>query len=77
MTSSRDSEAEQIPSDADAAAVNPSHNRERPVVWERWQKKRPFVRALEGTYSELTKDLLEQPRVLSFRDKPWRPSASA
>jgi gentisate 1,2-dioxygenase len=42
------------------------------VVWERWQKKRTFVRALEGTYSELTKDLLNQPRVLSFRDKPWK-----
>src|SRR5947209_17505419 len=48
------------------------HNREKPVVWERWQKKRTFVRALEGTYSELTKDLLSQPRVLSFRDKPWK-----
>ena len=23
------------------------------VVWERWQKKRVFVRALEGTYGEL------------------------
>ena len=43
----------------------PGHNRERPVVWERWQKKRTFVRALEGTYSHLTKELLEQPRVLS------------
>jgi gentisate 1,2-dioxygenase len=50
----------------------PGHNRERPVVWERWQKKRTFVRALEGTYSELTQSLLEQPRVLSFRDKPWK-----
>src|SRR5579863_1921893 len=48
------------------------HNRERTVVWERWQKKRTFVRALEGTYSELTRSLLEQPRVLSFRDKPWK-----
>ena len=44
------------------------HNRERPVVWERWQKKRTFVRALEGTYSHLTKELLEQPRVLRARD---------
>ena len=23
------------------------------VTWERWQKKRTFVRALEGTYGEL------------------------
>jgi len=52
--------------------VSPSHNREQPVVWERWQRKRTFVRALEGTYSELTRDLLDQPRVLSFRDKPWK-----
>ena len=72
MTNSSESEAAQLPTDADAAAVSPSHNRERPVVWERWQKKRTFVRALEGTYSELTKDLLNQPRVLSFRDKPWK-----
>jgi len=27
------------------------HNKE--VVWERWQKKRTFVRALEGTYGEV------------------------
>jgi len=53
-------------------APGTGHNREKPVVWERWQKKRIFVRALEGTYSELTRDLLEQPRVLSFRDKPWK-----
>jgi gentisate 1,2-dioxygenase len=56
--------------DDDAPAAG--HNREAPVVWERWQKKRTFVRALEGTYSELTRALLEQPRVLSFRDKPWK-----
>ncbi|MDE2474687.1 MAG: cupin domain-containing protein [Alphaproteobacteria bacterium] len=53
-------------------APGTGHNREKPVVWERWQKKRTFVRALEGTYSELTRNLLEQPRVLSFRDKPWK-----
>jgi gentisate 1,2-dioxygenase len=58
------------PRDGDAPASG--HNREAPVVWERWQKKRTFVRALEGTYSELTRALLEQPRVLSFRDKPWK-----
>ena len=42
--------------------ASPKHNQEQPVVWERWQKKRTFVRALEGTYSHLTKELLDQPR---------------
>ena len=31
--------------------------------WDRWAKKRTFVRALEGTYSHLYKKLLEEPRV--------------
>ena len=31
--------------------------------WERWAKKRTFVRALEGTYSHLYKQLVEPPRV--------------
>lgn len=62
-------EQPQLPSES---APGAGHNREKPVVWERWQKKRTFVRALEGTYSELTRSLLEQPRVLSFRDKPWK-----
>ena len=70
MTSSANDESQSLPSDADSLAR--SHNREQPAVWERWSKKRTFVRALEGTYSELTKDLLDQPRVLSFRDKPWK-----
>ncbi len=56
----------------DETAPQAGHNREQPVVWERWQKKRTFVRALEGTYSHLTKELLEQPRVLSFQNKPWK-----
>src|SRR3981189_807895 len=45
---------------------------EHSVVWERWQKKRTFVRALEGTYSDLTQSLLDQPRVYSSRSMPWR-----
>jgi hypothetical protein len=45
---------------------------ERPVLWERWQKKRTFVRALEGTYSDLTQSLLNQPRVYSSRSMPWK-----
>ena len=40
--------------------------------WERWAKKRTFVRALEGTYSHLYKSLVEQPRVFSSKDVPWK-----
>ena len=50
----------------------PGHNLEQEVVWERWQKKRTFVRALEGTSSDLTKSLLEQPRVYSSRNLAWK-----
>ena len=47
------------------------HNIEHKVVWDAWQKKRTFVRALEGTYSHLTKELLDQPRVYSANKIPW------
>ncbi len=50
----------------------PKHNQEQEVVWARWQKKRTFVRALEGTYSHLTKELLDQPRVYSASDVAWK-----
>jgi len=30
------------------------------------------VRALEGTYSHLYKKLLEEPRVYSSKDHPWK-----
>ena len=40
----------------------PGHNQGKEVVWERWQKKRTFVRALEGTYGEVYKSLFDQPR---------------
>ena len=40
--------------------------------WERWAKKRTFVRALEGTYSHLYKSLVDQPRVFSSKDVPWK-----
>ncbi len=53
-------------------AAGAGHNSEPPAVWERWQKKRTFVRALEGTYSDLTQALLEQPRVYSSQDVPWK-----
>ena len=40
--------------------------------WDRWAKKRTFVRALEGTYSHLYKSLTEEPRVYSSKDVPWK-----
>src|SRR5262249_733040 len=40
--------------------------------WERWAKKRTFVRALEGTYSHLYKALLEEKRVYPSRDVAWK-----
>lgn len=45
---------------------------EEPVVWERWTKKRTFVRALEGTYGEVYKSLYTQPRVYSSSDWTWK-----
>ena len=40
--------------------------------WERWSKKRVFVRALEGTYGELYQELFSQPRVYPSRDWKWK-----
>ena len=49
------------------------HNSEAgQVVWERWTKKRTFVRALEGTYGELKEELYAQPRVIHTRDMKWK-----
>ena len=42
------------------------------AVWERWTKKRVFVRALEGTYGELVSELFNQPRVYPSRDWKWK-----
>ncbi|MDH5557936.1 MAG: cupin domain-containing protein [Alphaproteobacteria bacterium] len=42
------------------------------VVWERWTKKRTFVRALEGTYGELYAELFSQPRVYHTSDLKWK-----
>ena len=54
----------------------PGHNQapteDKEGKWERWSKKRVFVRALEGTYSDVYKGLLEQPRVYSSRHHPWK-----
>ena len=48
------------------------HNQNKEVVWERWQKKRTFVRALEGTYGEVYKSLFTQPRVYTTTDWKWK-----
>ena len=45
---------------------------EEEVKWERWQKKRVFVRELAGKYNEIYKDLLTQPRVYKSREKPYK-----
>ena len=45
---------------------------EKDVVWERWTRKRTFVRGLEGTYGELVKELFSQPRIYSTRDQGWK-----
>ena len=51
----------------------PGHNvKGEEVVWERWTRKRVFVRALEGTYGNLVRDLFEQPRVYRSRDLQWK-----
>lgn len=48
-----------------------SESREK-VVWERWTKKRTFVRALEGTYGELKEELYSQPRIIKTSDHKWK-----
>jgi quercetin dioxygenase-like cupin family protein len=50
----------------------PDHTHDEDEIWERWSKKRVFVRPLEGTYSNLYQALVEQPRVYSSRDVPWK-----
>jgi quercetin dioxygenase-like cupin family protein len=67
MSSSQEDQTE-----AGGTEAGVGHNSESPVVWEVWQRKRTFVRALEGTYSHLTKELLNQPRVYSSKDQPWK-----
>jgi quercetin dioxygenase-like cupin family protein len=42
------------------------------VVWERKTKHRVFVRALEGTYGELVRELFSQPRVYRTKDLKWK-----
>ena len=52
--------------------AGPGHNQPKEVVWERWQKKRTFVRALEGTYGELQQGLMDQPRVYKSTHWQWK-----
>ncbi len=40
--------------------------------WERWQKKRIFVREIAGKYGEVYRQLLEQPRVYKSKNVPWK-----
>ena len=47
-------------------------NQSEEEKWDRWKKKRTFVRALEGTYGDLTDALLNQPRVIRSKDFPWK-----
>ena len=58
---------ERSPPPATTAASKPGE-----VVWERWTKKRTFVRALEGTYGELMSELFSQPRVYHTSDLKWK-----
>lgn len=57
---------------AERSEPGPGHNRAKEVVWERWQKKRTFVRALEGTYGELQQGLMDQPRIYKSGDWRWK-----
>lgn len=69
------SENPKIPEQVHASDAGIGHNQgpeKEPVVWERWTKKRVFVRALEGTYGNLIKDLFTQPRVISTSAYKWK-----
>jgi len=55
-----------------AAEAVPGHNRQFDHSFERKLKRRVFVRALEGTYGDLVKDLFTQPRVYHTRDLKWK-----
>ena len=65
------SETRVTPSKEGGPGHNSQADREE-VVWERWQRKRVFVRALEGTYGELVSELFNQPRVYSTSDHKWK-----
>ncbi len=71
MSADKQGQAESLTGSAETLP-GPKHKQEREVVWARWQKKRVFVRALEGTYSHLTKELLNRPRIYSEGDVGWK-----
>lgn len=59
--------------------VGPGHNRPdegEPLPgsekWERWAKRRVFVRELAGTYGEIYKSLMEEPRIYKSRNAQWK-----
>ena len=64
-------EMKKNPGPTHASDASIGHN-QKEVVWERWTRKRVFVRALEGTYGDLIKDLFNQPRVYSASDMQWK-----
>lgn len=49
-----------------------SKTEKKDVVWERWSKKRTFVRGLEGTYGELMEELFSQPRIYPTHALKWK-----
>jgi quercetin dioxygenase-like cupin family protein len=53
------------------AAPGPGHNAPGPKIWDRWDRKRVFVRALENTYGDVYKGLFEAPRVYHAKDWGW------
>ncbi len=61
------------PEDPSEPAHEAGHNHPRePAAWELWTKKRTFVRALQGTYGELVKELFDQPRIYHSTDWKWK-----
>ncbi len=40
--------------------------------WERWQRKRIFVREISGKYGEVYRQLLAQPRVYKTKTTPFQ-----
>jgi quercetin dioxygenase-like cupin family protein len=53
------------------AAPGPGHNTAAPQLWDRWDRKRVFVRALENTYGDVYKSLFQAPRVYHAKDWQW------
>ena len=57
---------------SDVTGVGHNSDKREKVVWERWTKKRTFVRALEGTYGQLKEELYSQPRVYKTSEMDWK-----